>query len=207
MPRYLIKAKTRQRLLDLATPDSSGQPEALPWALYDNSQNFVNASTTALQFFQVVQGDKTLGNMEGAGALPDPQFFEVWFLTVDYLFPAVTTAAAVTGNVNDIHILDNSVRGTIEVNMSNKVTGPWPIRAAHASGGPVGVISHNIATASQQFGTNGVQDGGLWIGGQIILPPKVNFAVTLRWSGVATLATNNLPICVTMHGTLHRRVL
>jgi len=206
MPRYLIKAKTRQRLLNLATPDSAGQPEALPWVLYD-TQTFVNASTTQLQFFQTVQSDKTLGNMEGAGALPDPQFFEIWYITVDFLFPAVTTNAGVAGDMNDLLIFENAGRATIEISMSNKVTGPWPVRSAHASGGPIGTIASAVVTNTQNYSNNGPQDGGLWIGGQIVLPPKVNFAVTLRLAAVQTLNTNNLPICVGLHGVLHRRVL
>ena len=35
MPRYPIVAKSRQTLLDLATPDSASQPEAVPQIFYD----------------------------------------------------------------------------------------------------------------------------------------------------------------------------
>lgn len=207
MPRYPIVPKDRKTLLNIATPDTANQPEAIPHIAYD-TQPFVNATTINLPYFTSLPagGDKTLSNMDAAGAFPDPQFMEVWFFTVDYLFPTMSSVAAVTGNLNDVHILNHSVRGILELSISNKITGQYPLTAVHSLGGPMGIDSGVVAT-SQQSAVNGVQDGGLWTGGQIIIPPKVNFTVTLRFSGVATLNTNNLNIRVAMTGVLHRRVL
>ena len=205
MPRYPITPKSRVDLLNIATPDTANQPECLPWELWD-TQNFVNTTTLNLSYFVAVNADKTLSNMEAAAALPDPQFFEIWFVTVDYLFPTMTSAAAVTGNANDVHILQKSLRGSLSLSISNKTVGTFPLNAVHSVGGPMGLDSGVIAT-SQQSANNGVQDGGLWTAGQIILPPKVNFTVAISFAATGTLATNNLPIQVGLIGVLHRRVL
>lgn len=205
MPRYPIEPKTRTELLNIATPDTANQPECLPYELYD-TQPFVNTTTLNLQYFVAVNADKTLSNMEAAAALPDPQFFEIWFITVDYLFPTMTTVASVQGNANDIHILQHSIRGTLQLSISNKTVGLFPLNGVHSAGGPMGLDSGVVAT-SQQSGNNGVQDGGLWMAGQVILPPKVNFTVSINFAATSTLNTNNLNIQVGLIGVLHRRVL
>ena len=205
MPRYPIEPKDRTTLLNVATPDTANQPECLPWELWD-TQTFVNATTLSLSYFTAVNADKTLSNMDAAASLPDPQFFEIWFINVDYLFPTMTSVASVQGNANDIHILQQSLRGILTLTISNKTVGQFPLNMIHSAGGPMGLDSGVIAT-SQQIGNNGVQDGGLWCGGQIILPPKVNFTVAISFTSTGTLNTNNLGIQVGLQGVLHRRVL
>jgi len=207
MPRFPIVPKRRQTLLDLATPDTAGQPEVIPATYYD-TQAYTSASTTALTFFSAVNADRTLSNMDASGAFPDPQFFEIWFISIDFLFPAISTDAAALGNLDDLLKLTNQQRGTFTLQLSNKNYGPFPIRVAHGSG-PVSQSSIESSTvvASHQAASNGVADGGFYVGGQIVIPPKVNFAVILNWAAAATLKTTPLNVCVQMMGVLHRRVL
>lgn len=206
MPRFPIVPKQRNTLYNIATPESAAQPECIGWQLYD-TQSLTSGTTTTLTYFGATQTDKTLCNMESAGQLPDPQFFEVWFMSAEFQFPAVSTNAAVGGNITDVLEVIYHQRATFELSLSNKTYGPWPLSAAHAVGGVTGYVSSTVATSSQQFGQNGVQDGGYWVGGQIVLPPKVGFAVTVRLAGVPTLSLTPLPIRFSLIGVLHRRVL
>ena len=208
MPRWPIVAKRRQTLLDLATPDTAGQPEVVP-AIYYDTQSYVSTTTTLLTFFAAVNADRTLSNMDASGAFPDPQFFEIWFIGIDYLFPAVSTSGAVAGNVNDLAVLLNANRGIFTLQLSNKNYGPFPQRLAHGLGpvAPGTQLFQNSNATSQQAAGNGVPDGGFWVSGQIVIPPKVNFAMLLQWGAVTAIAATPLNICVQLIGTLHRRVL
>ena len=205
-PRFPVVPKRRDTLYNIATPESAAQPECLAWALYD-TQSLTTAVTTTLTFFGATNTDQTLTNMESSGQLPDPQFFEVWFMGAEFQFPAVSTSAAVAGNLTDLLEVIYHQRATFELNLSNKKYGPWPLSMAHGNGGATGYVSSTVATSSQQFGQNGVEDGGYWVGGQIVLPPKVGFNVTVRLAGAATLTLTPLPIRFSLIGVLHHRVL
>lgn len=206
MPRWPIVPKKRDTLYNIATPDSAAQPEAIGWALYD-TQAITSTVTTTLVFYTATNADPTLSNMEGSGQLPDPQFFEIWYMGCELLFPGVSTDAATLGDIDDVLKIIYAQRATFEINLSNKKYGPWPLSFAHGNGGATGFISQTVATVSQQFGQNGVQDGGWWVGGQIVIPPKVGFNVTVRMAAAPTIKTTPLNARFSMIGTLHRRVL
>ena len=76
MPKIRVVPRTKQQLVAMAVPESANQPEALPWYIYD-TQVYVSGATVRLQFFQNVNVNKALSNVEGGGQLPDPQFFEI----------------------------------------------------------------------------------------------------------------------------------
>ncbi len=207
--RIKIRPKTRQQLAMLANPESANQPEALPWVLYD-TQAWTTATTTTATYFGTVQGDKTLGNMEGPGQLPDPQYFEIAYWGLDFLFAAVNSAApAVTISPQaDLISFIFTNRGTFEFNISNKRIGPFPMTFFHASGGPTGYgWSNSATTARYEYANNGIFDGGFCVENAIIIPPKLGFDVTLRVAAATTLGVSPLNVRAWQAGVLHRRVL
>jgi hypothetical protein len=207
--RIKIRPKTRAQLAMLANPESANQPEALPWVLYD-TQSWVSGTTASNTYFGTVQGDKTLGNMEGPGQLPDPQYFEIAYWGIDFLLAAINAAApAVTvSQWADLTQFLFAQRGTFEFNISNKRIGPFPMTFFHASGGPTGFgYSNSATTARFEYGNNGIFDGGFCVENAIIIPPKLGFDVTLRTAAVVTLGTTPLNVRVWQAGVLHRRVL
>lgn len=209
MARMRVVARTRGALVREAQPTSAQQPEALPWILYDTLP-WTTAVTTVQTYFTTVQNDKTLGNMEGPGQLPDPQFFEVHYIGCDFLVPQqFLVAAAATGPMTDIIQFLWTQRGTFEFNISNKRTGPFPLSFFHGSGGPSGFGYTNSATTARfEYGNNGPADGGFCVAGAIVIPPKLGFNVTLRTFSAVTLVNGSpLNIRAWMAGVLHRRVL
>ena len=209
MARMRVVARTRGALVRDAQPTSAQQPEALPWVLYD-TQAWTTAVTTTQTYFTTVQNDKTLGNMEGPGQLPDPQFFEVHYIGCDFLLtPNSVAAVAAAGPLTDIAQFLFAQRGTFEFNISNKRMGPFPLSFLHASGGPTGYLAITNAAAAQknEYANNGVFDGGFCVGGALLIPPKGSFDIPLRLAAAATLQTSPLNVRVWQAGALYRRVL
>jgi hypothetical protein len=201
---------TAGQLAAAANPQSAGQPEAMPWFLYD-TQIITSSATTQLSFFQQVQTDKTMGNMESAGQLPDPQYFIIHYITCDILNSPIATAghtAAALGPVNDIDVLLKTQRATFTFNMSNKNYGPFPLTLCHGTGGATGNgTATYTAEASVWHGNNGViGSGGFPFLGSLVIPPKVGFSIGVNFAAAPTLS-GNLNMRIGMAGVLYRRVL
>lgn len=199
-----------QELQQAANPAAANQPEAIPWFLYD-TQTYTSGTTTSLTFFQTVQTDKTLGNMESAGQLPDPQYFIIHYVTCDILDAPVSTtstAAAALGPVNDIELLLKTGRGIFTFQISNKNYGPFPLTLCQSTGGATGFGTATF-TASQSawYGNNGIPgSGGFPFLGAIVIPPKVGFSITCQWTSAQTLSGNQ-SIRLGLAGVLYRRVI
>src|SRR5712671_3932176 len=208
MARMRVVARTRPALARAANPQSAKEPEALPWVLYD-TQAWTTALTTTQTYFTAVQNDKTLGNMEGPGQLPDPQYFEVHYIGCDFLLPEqFLVAAAATGPITDIIQFLFTQRGIFTFNISNKRVGPFPLSFLHASGGATGFLATNSATVGKlEYANNGIFDGGFCVGGALLIPPKVAFDITVALAGVPTLTNTPLNVRIWMAGALYRRVL
>jgi hypothetical protein len=212
MPKMKIVPKTRQQLMRLANPEQANQPEVLPWVLYD-TQVYVDATTTSLTFFANTNNNKSLSNMESAGQIPDPQFFEIHYFGLDMQRLVTTTAGGIPGAINDVQALiygdanTGAEAGRWTFNISNKRFGPFPLSFLHASGGVTGFMAGTwTAEESLAYANNGIFDGGFYVGGNLIIPPKVGFDVTLDWGGTVDL-TADMALRMWMLGVLYRRVL
>lgn len=197
---------TKAALQAISDPQLAGQPEVIPWILYD-AQTYTSASTTSLTFFQTVQTDRTLGNMQSQGQLPDPQYLVLHYVTCDVL-NQVTTGAGVVGALQDVELLIKAGRPVFTLTMSDKIYGPFPLRACHSLGGGTGIINGTQAAGtSLQQGNVGIPgSGGYPFCGAVVIPPKVGFKVTVDWSAAQTL-TGNATIQLGLCGALYRRVL
>lgn len=207
--RFPVKPKARTQLAAMANPEAANQPEALPWVLYD-TQPWTTAVTASAQYFLTQQGDKTLGNMEGPGQLPDPQYFEIWYWGVDFLQAPEAAAAALSpaGPLNNIAQFLFVQRGIWTFAISNKNIGPFPLSFFHGSGGPTGFISiANPAAADAEYANNGLFDGGYCVADAIVIPPKLGFVVTLATFAAPVITQSPMNVRAWQAGVLHRRVL
>lgn len=206
----LIVAKSKSQLAQIVDPQlvPGGQSEATPWVFYD-TQTYTSAATTTQTFFATQQNDRTLSNLLQAGALTDPQYFEIFNLGFDVLADASTNAAATElGILDDIQKLMLVGRPIFTLTISDKNYGPFPLRFLHTSGGAVGMGWGTVAaSASFEYANNSLPDGGWNWRGSVVIPPKVGFSVTVQWAAAQTLANGNTPLAFWMAGCLHRRVL
>jgi hypothetical protein len=209
MPPFNIQAKSTATLTSESTPTSGTDLEAVPWDMFDtNTTAFANAAVSVnAAFFQVVQADPTLGNMQMPGALPAPQWLEPAALAVDIL-SVPSTGAALQGALSDHANILKTVRSVFNIKVSQKDYGTFPLMLAHSIGGEIGFISSTVATSSQQYANNGIADGGWWLDGAIIIPSQQNFIVSIFTAAIAlTLQLTPTPVRANLWGALHRRVL
>lgn len=204
-------AMNKDDLDAIVNPQSAGEPEVVPWQLYD-TQSLATAATAPLVFYTAQNNDKTLSNMEAAGALPDPQYFVVHYVACDILaVPTVTVAASVDTAVANIENILKTARATIELNMSNKLYGPFSLSMCHSTGGTTGFgMAYGTAAGgnSVAVANNGVPGtGGFPFCGALVIPPKINFSATIRFGTAVTIASGPVNVRLSLVGALYRRVL
>lgn len=206
--RWPVIPKTNAELKGISTPGGA-KSEAIPYVLFD-TQSYAQAGASSLQFFLTQQTDATLGNLQTAGQLPNPQWFEIWGMFVDFLnVPTVQTApaaiAALPGQLNDIELLLKTARMTAELTIAQKSYGVQPGTFYHSSGGAIGFTAGLfVAATAVSQGNNGTQ-GDTWSpNGSIIIPPTQGFNFVLRFVSTAISAATQ--IRVSLAGVLHRAV-
>lgn len=206
--------KTIQDLTAGITPMLPGQPERIPWTWFD-TQSYVTAVTTRLDFFQSVNADKTLSNMVAAGQIPSPQFFDLYHCSIAYLIPVtqsgVIAAPTATGALTDVRNLSN---GAAVFSVASKDYWQGSQLMLPCGGGPVGFTDTTGTFAApnivqHQFANNGMPDlrNRYCFWGDITLPANQNFIWSLSWSAPITLLAGTSNIRVWMDGYLYRRVL
>jgi hypothetical protein len=210
--------KTWGQLQQSIAPMLPGEPERIPWTWFD-TVGYVSGTTTQLDFFQAVQTDRVLGNMQAAGQIPAPMYFDLHHLGVYFDLPVsgvtdpAPAAAVATGTLND---LVNLVEGSLSLQIAQKEYFSTKISACPGGVGPSGALAlggSDVAATSSNYiqqGTNGIPDlrnrNNFW--GDLTLPHNQNFLVRLNWTAAVTLyAAGTYPIVVFLDGYLYRRVL
>lgn len=207
--RWPIVPKTQSELRELSSPNGA-KSEAIPYTLYD-TQSYAAAGVAQLNFFLTQQNDPTLSNLDTAGTLPNPQWFEIHGIFLDFLgTPLIRAGGAAdtvaAGQLQDIEILLKTARMIGQLTIAQKTYGLQPATFYHASGGAVGFAAGLYTAATQvNFGNNGLQ-GQTWApNGSIIIPPTQAFKFQLFLSAATAISvTTNLR--VTLAGVLHRAV-
>jgi hypothetical protein len=207
--------KTREELMASVTPLFATQGEVVPWIWFD-SNSYVSGTTTQLDFFQTVQTDKTRGNMQAAGQIPAPMFFDIYHLSYYLALPPSALAIAATltpstGALNDAHAL---VIGTVSFQIAQKSYFESKIFMCPSGGGlnPFTAVYGTLAAPAAQaiqFAQNGFPDprarNNFW--GGLTIPHNQNFLVRSNWTAALSLANGNTDIIVYADGYLYRRVL
>lgn len=197
--------KSAARLYAQTNPVNANQPEAIPWVYFD-TQSVATGSTGPISFFQTVSSDKTISNLEQAGTIPDPYYFEIVAFNFDFLsLPTI----AIPGAANDLVNLLATSRATFVFSLAGKEYLRIPLTYLHCSGGANSQLSSNItagAAVGSQYALNAWPDGGFLVDKAITLPPKQSFSAQIQLGAAVTLsATTNFRL--SMAGVLHRRVL
>lgn len=206
--RFPVRAYTRAQLEIMSGPARATDLEAIPHILFD-TLSFASASTLTQKFYQTVQTTPDLGNISSAGQLPEPQFFQPYFLGFDPLvLPAIGVAATVVGPFDDVQRLVLTSRPILSLTVSGK---PYilgvPLSFFHTSGGVTGGHAYGTSTTGTQSANNSIPDGGYCVNGSFIIPPKQAFDVTVSWPAVVTLNATPVNNRHWMAGVLFRRVL
>lgn len=206
-------ALTKDELDQLVNPQMVNQPEVVPWQLYD-TQGVATGVTTTLTYYQTINGDKTLSNMEGPGQLPDPQYLVVHYVACDILqIPTTTAITATTNNdgLANVGAILKTARASFEVNMSNKRYGPFSLTMCHATGGETGGVmgvGTLAAAVAASYVNNGVPgSGGFPFSGALVIPPKIGFDVKILFGAAPTIVGGPINTRMSLVGALYRRVL
>lgn len=204
--RPTIKPLTWSEILAYGQPRNAEQPEAFRDTLYD-VQTYVDNTTTQLSFFQTVQSDKTLGNIQGAGALPAANAFAISAISCELLIGAEAGGAAGGASVQDASLLLITGRPTITFVLSDKSYGPWPLVYCGAAGG-LDVQGFGSTTADTNAAGVGAvaPNGGYFLGNSLILLPNVQFNVVVNWAAAQNISADR-KIRLSLHGTRYRRVV
>lgn len=204
-------ALSRDELDALANPVYANQPEVVPWQLFD-TQSLATATSAPLVYYQTINSDKTMSNMEGPGQLPEPQYLVVHYIACDILqIPTLNDGTAVNAALANVENILKTCRATFEFNMSNKRYGPFSLTMTAATGGATfSGVAEGATAAGATFGVvnNGIPgSGGYPFSGALVVPPKIGFDVTIRFGTATTLVTGPVNVRVSMVGALYRRVL
>jgi hypothetical protein len=209
--RFPIIAKTVEQLNAIGKPNGA-LSEAIPYVIYDTQTYAAAGVAGQLQFFLTQQADQTLGNLQTAGLLPQPQWFEIHGIYCDFqgvpiIRAAGAAATAVGGQLDDIEQVLKLARATWELNIAQKSYGVLPLTFLHASGGGIGFYAglFTAATAVNQ-GNNGIQGSSWAPNGSIVIPPTQGFSVTLRFQPTLVPISVATLIRISMAGVLHRAV-
>ena len=186
------------------------QVEVIRQPLWD-TQTYVNAVSTELQFFQSPQSSSismAATNMEAAGTLPAPKSFLVETIEL-YAFPANTIAAdgttiAASKNLSDLYALFSV--GWLEFFIGSKVyLQQAPLMSFPPRAGITAVQVGADSTANTGVRVDYASLGGpvFQLQPKILLVPTQNFKVSLKWASAVTINAN-MPIKMVLGGVLYR---
>jgi hypothetical protein len=187
----------------------------IPWVWYD-SATYTSTTTTSLDFFSTVQTDKVIGNMEAAGQIPAPMYFQIFHLGI---YPLIEPLAVNIGDGTMLQLgasndMFNLLAGNADLQIAQKSYWNAPIFLCPPGAGveaAVTAMGTYTAESSSTFevATNGVADlrnrNNFW--GMIVIPHNQNFRLRCTWSAALTLAAGNSVIRAYLDGYLYRRVL
>lgn len=204
-------AKSADDLKNIAFPELASQPEVIPHIFFD-TQPLATANVAPLNFFVNTNNDKTMSNMDSAGQLPDPQYFEVYYVACDIL--QVPTATALAGEPNaalaNVENILKTCRATFEVTLASKSYGIEPLMACHSLGG-ASFSGYGYGTAANGTSSgvvnNGIPgSGGFPYNGALVIPPKNAFKLQVAFGAATTLVGGPINVRMSLVGNWYRRV-
>lgn len=182
------------------------QSQGISWIAYD-TESYISATTTELNFFATVKNDFLLSNMAHAGAFPHPDAMHVYAIRViPRIEPAIQTAAP-NALTDAYRLIFNSY---CEFRVGHKEFGIWPTWAFPAGAGLVSLPGAAGAEAVNEYLINVTH--GLPSPREIYtliepvqIDPMINFVFRIRWNAVQTL-TATTQLTVAFDGRLIRPV-
>lgn len=192
--RVPVQARTLEQLREITTPAPviGGNMEVFRDPLYD-TQTYVAAGSALLNFFVNPNADLSLSNLEQGGTVPDPEYFQLWYVRV---VPLLTDseAAAPTAWRDMLNIMQQG-RPILTLSVMSKPYGPWhvfnmgakgPDLVGYSDGAGAGVVSHEAGAGGPD------SNGGFCLDGAIWLLPKASFRCSIRWGNPLAVAADTL---------------
>jgi len=206
---FPVQPYTKAQLREIVNPEAvpGGNLECYTRGLYDTQTYVAAGSATNLEFFQVVNADKSLSNMEAGGQLPDPKHFNVWWMQCHVLLPESDAAAPTAWG--DLQSIVDIRRPRFVLFIEDKPYGEVPLISMPSAGGIHGfgyTDGTGAGVVSHEYANNGAPTGGWWTGGQIWIPPKVNFRGVIFWTGATRAVAADTLIRITLVGVEYRAI-
>lgn len=184
-------------ILDAQAKPRENQPEVVPYYWFSR-KTYPAAGSRKLTFFDTVESDKSLSNMDLQAQFSSPQFVEVFSFHFDVLSRITNKVDAdpPTGAIDDNERIRRSGRGIWTYKLSNKVLENQPLTILSPPGNPVGLLAAIDMVAAG--GTpSSIQLPG-WVGGYgsqdpiVTIPPTTGFAIFTEWPALAAITADTV---------------
>lgn len=205
--RIPVQGRTLAQLQELTTPKAvdGGNMETYRDQIYD-TQTYLAAGSTTLPYFTTTNADLSLCNLTQAGTLPDPEFFQVYYIQCDVILaPSSITVPLVW---RDMDRIVRAGRPILTFKLQGKDYGPWLLTSVHGTGAPILDGYSDGAGAgvvSTQAASNGPIDGGFCQDGALWLTPKTSFSARITWGNPLAVAADTL-VRVVLDGVRSRSI-
>jgi len=215
MPNQRPKAmKSFAELQRSVTPMLGNEGERVPWTWFHRLL-YTSGTTTALTFFNAT-GVPTTTNMEAAGQIPAPMYYDIYHIGIYFDLPAsaVNAAGTLTVNTGALTDITNLSDGIARLTVAQKLqffSPIWQLPSGCGASGALAAAGTHTAEDYNIFqqGTLGVPDlrsrYNFW--GDLTIPHNQSFVLNLDWVAAVTLQSGNADIIAIMDGYLYRRVL
>ena len=179
------------------------QYEVIGAPLFDQSQTYTSATTTQINFFSTVPGNKFLGNIQIAQQLPAGISFNIYavrFITFLEPFSLVMsgTGTVQTGLADDLFKL--YTQGYFSLSILNKLYLECPLWMLAPGAGLFGnaIFGTAAAGAAAQFSNWGSPDPRSvhTLAQPIVIPPQTNFNPIATWPNGAVTLSGQSPVRV-----------
>lgn len=198
-----VRPRTLAELTNIAFPAQANQPECIPWVWFD--QENITSTTSNQTFFATIQTDPTLGNIQQPNTISSDQWWQIFGFTLDYNAGASQNSNAAAQQLDDLLIIQETCRTVFLFTIGQKQYVNVPITFLHASGGVQTFVAGTPASnALFNYAQNYAADGGYYVDGALVVPPRQTFSATTV--GVATTLTSTRGVRISMHGVLYRGV-
>lgn len=189
IPASFFAAKT-------SLPDVGEWIDKVLW----DTQTYVAAGVTALNFFRVTAVNPMISNMETAGNIPGNKAFLVRAIGVQVF--SVNAAADVTADIANV-----INRGVLRFFIGNKDYSEWPIYLLSESGGVYGQIADGTAATLHSHIGNGVPDprASYTLTRPLLIENQLNFTGRCEWPALGAIGAD-VNVRVLLKGELGRQV-
>ena len=172
----------------------SDAAEVLDKVFWD-TQQYAQAGSTLLTFFQALPANIELGNLDQPGIIGGNRPFLIRAISVAFR----TLVAA------DIAILAR--RGVLRLNIGNKDYGEWPVEMLPPGGGVYAFFTTGVVTQQVEAATFGVPDARncYTLTKPLLIPPQLNFRATLEYQAAQAISVAT-QVTVLLKGEIVRYV-